>query len=280
MRDFRAKAVAALAREGVVVLVTVADAKGSVPREVGAQMLVTKSGFLGSIGGGTLEWKAMAEAQMMLGGGSGIKASRFTLGPDLGQCCGGQVGLRFETFTETTALANAITTDPPCRRIALYGAGHVGRALVLVLAQSEFDVVWVDPRPGAFPAASPGNVTLHGDDPLTALARASLAIVMSHSHALDFDVVDAALRQSNVERVLLIGSATKRARFLSRLRAAGHSEERLKDLICPIGVGTLRSKKPYAIAISTAQHILALDEALSLPQTVATTSRTFGLSRA
>jgi xanthine dehydrogenase accessory factor len=267
MRDFRAKTLAALGRDGVAVLVTVVEERGSVPREVGAQMLVAASGFLGSIGGGTLEWKAMAEAQVMLQSGSEVKSSHFALGPDLGQCCGGQVKLRLERFIEVDALYRAITIDPSARCIALYGAGHVGRALVLVLAQSEFDVVWIDPRPGAFPAASPGNVTLHGGDPLTPLAQASLAIVMSHSHALDFDVVDAALRLPHVDRVLLIGSATKRARFLSRLRAAGHSEARLKDLICPIGDGALRSKKPYAIAISTAQQLLALDEALRLPQT-------------
>lgn len=272
MRDFRAKAVAALRREGVVVLVTVTDAKGSVPREVGAQMLVTASGFLGSIGGGTLEWKAMAEAQMMLGGPSVTKVSRFTLGPDLGQCCGGQVKLRFETFTDASALANATTIGHPARRIALYGAGHVGRALVLVLAQSDFDVTWVDPRPDAFPSATPGNVLLHQGDVLAALTEASLIIVMSHSHALDFDVVDAALRLHSVERVLLIGSASKRVRFLSRLKAAGHSEARLNDLICPIGDRSITSKKPYSIAISTARQILALDEALRLPQTGKATS--------
>ena len=267
MRDFRAKAIAALARDGVGVLVTVADAKGSVPREAGAQMLVTSSGYLGSIGGGTLEWKAMAEAQGMLGSGVGAVNSRFTLGPDLGQCCGGQVGLRLQRFDTVDALTNAITIDAPSRSIALYGAGHVGRALVLVLAQSDFDMTWVDPRPGAFPAAIPGNVTLHPGDMLAPLAQASIAVVMSHSHALDFDVVDAALRQPHIERVLLIGSATKRVRFLSRLRATGHSETRLKDLICPIGDGLVTSKKPHAIAISTAQQILVLDEALRLPQT-------------
>jgi xanthine dehydrogenase accessory factor len=273
MRDFRTKAAAALARDGACVLVTVVEERGSVPREVGAQMLVTASGFLGSVGGGTLEWKAMAEAQGLLSSFPSTKTKRYALGPDLGQCCGGQVQLHFEIFGEATALANAITVDPPARSVALYGAGHVGRALVLVLAQSEFDVAWVDPRPEAFPAATPGNVTLHSGDPLQALAQASLVIVMSHSHALDFDVTDAALRLPHVERVLLIGSATKRGRFLSRLRAAGHSEARLKDLICPIGDGSVASKKPYAIAISTAQQLLALDEALALPQTGEATIR-------
>jgi xanthine dehydrogenase accessory factor len=270
MRDFYAKSVAALARDGVAVLVTVVEERGSVPREVGAQMLVTASGFLGSIGGGTLEWKAMAEAQGLLGRNArpgAVSFQKYVLGPDLGQCCGGQVQLRFELHTEAAQLQVAMTANPPTRRIALFGAGHVGRALVLVLAQSEFDVTWVDPRPDAFPAATPGNVTLHTGDPLKPLLAASLAIVMSHSHALDFDITDAGLRLPHIARVLLIGSATKRARFLSRLRAAGHGEARLKDLICPIGGGALRSKKPYAIAISTAQQILALDESLRLPQT-------------
>jgi xanthine dehydrogenase accessory factor len=179
------------------------------------------------------------------------------------------VQLRLETFSDATALSKAITIDPPARRIALYGGGHVGRALILVLAQSEFDVTWVDPRPDAFPTATPSNVALYGGEPLQPLAQASIVIVMSHSHALDFDVTDAALRLPNVDRVMLIGSATKRARFLSRLRAAGHGEARLRDLICPIGDGIVRSKKPYAIAISTVQQVLALDEALRLPQTEA-----------
>ena len=269
MRDFRTKALSALAREGAAVLVTIAEAKGCVPREEGAQMLVTASGYLGSIGGGTLEWRAMAEAQAMLQSGKTEALSRYSLGPDLGQCCGGQVKLRLQRVTDADTLATLITSDGAPRRIALYGAGHVGRALVLVLAGSEFDVTWVDPRPGVWPAQVPGSVHLE-TDVLAPLASASMAVVMSHSHALDFDVTDAALRRPNIAKVLLIGSATKRARFLPRLKAGGHGDERLKDLICPIGDGTVKSKLPYAIAISTAHHILALDEAMRVPQTVET----------
>ncbi len=266
MRDFRAKALSALARDGAAVLVTVVEAKGSVPREESAQMLVTASGYLGSIGGGTLEWRAMAEAQAMLQSGRAEALSRYSLGPDLGQCCGGQVKLRLQRVTDATALNTLITDTATARQIALYGAGHVGRALVLVLAGSEFDVTWVDPRPGVWPAQVPGSVRLE-TDVLAPLLDASMAVVMSHSHALDFDVVDAALRRPNIEKILLIGSETKRARFLSRLKTAGHGDERLKDLICPIGDGNVKSKLPYSIAISTAHHILALDEALRVPQT-------------
>ena len=268
--SFRSKALAALTRHGQVVLVTVADTKGSTPREAGAQLLVTAQGFLGSIGGGTLEWQAMAQAQAMLAKGINHRTSDFILGPDLGQCCGGRVGLHLQRFDAAPALAQAIG-EPVKRRLLLFGAGHVGRALVLVMAQSEFDVDWVDPRPNAFPQAVPTNVTIHNVEDVLAILvdvpEQSLVLVMSHSHELDFVVTDAALGNRAVAKIGLIGSATKRARFLSRLAAAGHGQARLADLLCPIGGGEINSKKPYAIAISTAAQLMALDETLRMPQT-------------
>ena len=269
--SFRAKALMALRHHGNVVLVTVNSVVGSAPREVGAQMLITPEGFLGSIGGGTLEWQAMAQAQAMLQKRQNFRASNFVLGPDLGQCCGGRVGLAMQRHSDATSLALAIG-DKPKRQLILFGAGHVGRALVLILAQSEFDIVWVDPRPQAFPEATPQNVRVqNGLNPLVELVdvpQRSLVLVMSHSHELDFAITDTALRQSEVAKLGLIGSNTKRARFLSRLRAAGHTDDRLQDLICPIGTGGITSKKPYGIALSTAAQLVALDEALSLTQTV------------
>lgn len=251
-----------------VALVMVAETEGSTPREVGAQMVVTAAGFHGTIGGGTLEWKALAQAQALLARGGTRHDSQFVLGPDTGQCCGGRVRLATQVFNpgEDRALLAALTPEQPRRVVALFGAGHVGRATMLALAQAPFDLRWVDPRPDAFPPVVPGHVRLYGGDPMAALEglpSGAVALVMSHSHVLDFAVVDAALRQPAVARVLLIGSATKRARFLSRLRAAGHTDARLADIICPIGIDGIRSKQPYAIAISTAAGLVALDEQLS-----------------
>jgi len=96
------------------------------------------------------------------------------------------------------------------------------------------------------------------------MSAGSLVFVMSHSHALDLAVVDAALRNPSAVKVGLIGSATKRARFEKRLREAGLPESRLKDLVCPIGVPGVRSKLPAAIAAATAAQILVLDEELKL----------------
>jgi xanthine dehydrogenase accessory factor len=279
----------ALVAQGTCAMVSVVKAEGSVPREEGARMIVTPEGFHGSIGGGTLEWKALAMAQGLLGKPRTVKAIDQALGPDLGQCCGGRVKLAVESFDRTAldevrtlaARENEgpfeVTSRLPGlsvterfgerrRAVLIFGAGHVGRALVLAVAPLPFDVTWADPRPEAFPGAMPSNATAVTGDPLAVVAAApegALTFVMSHSHALDLAIVDAALRNSNVARVGVIGSATKRARFEKRLREAGVDHARIESLICPIGIGGIRSKLPAAIAASSAAHLLALDEAVS-----------------
>lgn len=253
-----------------VAVLRVARVRGSAPREEGAVMLVTRDGILGSIGGGTLEWKALAQAQRLLEKGPSQHAAQYALGPDLGQCCGGQVEILTEVYDQSNCHLMGNDTKAIGRQLFLFGAGHVGKSLVLVLAQTEFDVVWCDPRPGAFPSHVPGNVrTCNEQDVpgvLTGAQAGSLVLVMTHSHALDFAIVDASLRNPAVAVTGLIGSATKRARFESRLTAAGVPPERVTALICPIGVGGIRSKRPEAIAISTAAQLLALDESLNLAE--------------
>jgi xanthine dehydrogenase accessory factor len=210
-----------------------------------------------------------------------------SLGPDLGQCCGGRVTLAIESF-EVADLASAkelaarehqgpftLSGRLPAiterfgearRRVLLFGAGHVGRAVMLALAPLPYDVTWADPRPEAFPAAMPRNVAAFAGNPLEVVQSAadgSLAFIMSHSHALDLSIAEAALRNPAIAHVGVIGSATKRARFERRLREAGVEEARVAALICPIGVGGIRSKLPAAIAVSVAAQVITLDEALS-----------------
>jgi xanthine dehydrogenase accessory factor len=141
----------------------------------------------------------------------------------------------------------------------LFGAGHVGRAVVLALAPLPFHVTWIDPRPGAFPAQAPlAGAMLMPADPGTALEEApagSFVVVMTHSHALDLEIVARALAAGRFPYVGLIGSATKRARFLGRLRALGLGEA-AERLVCPIGVTTIRSKLPAVIAAGLAVDLL------------------------
>lgn len=263
----------ALERHGRCALVSVAATQGSAPRDEGAHMVVTPEGFHGTIGGGALEWRAIAGAQALMARGAGTRHSSHALGPELGQCCGGRVDLRTEVFDQTSVAVvrgRALREDEACRSVYLFGAGHVGRALTLALAPFPFAIMWIDPRTSAFPAAMPRNVTaIAPEDPVTVLADAppgSLVFIMSHSHALDLAITDAALRNLNVARVGLIGSATKRARFEKRLIQAGVAAGRIAQLICPIGVAGIRSKEPAAIALATAAQIVSLHEALATRQ--------------
>jgi xanthine dehydrogenase accessory factor len=256
----------AIRKHGTCALISVLSTKGSTPRDIDAWMIVTTNGFHGSIGGGTVEWKVMAEAQAMLNKKQQNRILDFALGPDLGQCCGGRMQIAIDVY-DANSLPVVEDQKSEARQMFLFGAGHVGRALVLALAPLPFQVHWIDPRPNAFPSATPTNVQLiQPEDPVSCLANApegSLAFVMSHSHALDFSIVDAALRIQNFAHVGVIGSATKRARFEKRLREAGLEDSVIKDLICPIGIGGIKSKHPAAIAAAVATQILQLDSALA-----------------
>jgi xanthine dehydrogenase accessory factor len=150
------------------------------------------------------------------------------------------------------------------RPVYLFGAGHVGRALVLALAPLPFAVRWVDSRGDAFPAHAPANVALiHTPEPITELADApddALIVVMTHSHAVDLEIVAAALKVERFGFVGLIGSPTKRARFVSQMRAAGLSQSCLARLVCPIGAPGVASKEPAVIAAMTAAQLLIVSE--------------------
>jgi xanthine dehydrogenase accessory factor len=226
-------------------------------------MIVSASGYHGSIGGGALEWQAMAEAQAMLAKGIGRKESQHVLGPDLGQCCGGRVRLVLQAY-DVASIVQVSAEALPMRGVMVFGAGHVGRALVMAVAGLPLAVRWVDGRSGAFPAYIPQNVvTVQSDDPVAELVAASgIVLVMTHSHALDLEIVDAALRNLRVVHVGLIGSETKRARFVSRLTDAGISAAQFGKLICPIGIAGISGKEPGVIAASTVAQLLVLDEAL------------------
>lgn len=259
----------ALETHGRCALVSVARTEGSAPRDTDARMIVTPDGFHGTIGGGTLEWRTLAKAQALLDRGPSMTSSTYSLGPDLGQCCGGRVELKTEvmgaeSLTKSRELASTEDKSDDRRRLSLFGAGHVGRSLVLALAPLPFDIHWIDPRPDAYPRAVPQNVTLRpASDPVAELRdcpEGSLVFVMTHSHALDLAITDAALRHPRVAHVGLIGSATKRARFEKRLREAQVPEARIAQLICPIGVPGIRSKEPAMIAAAAAAQLLMLDE--------------------
>ena len=152
--------------------------------------------------------------------------------------------------------------------LALIGAGHVGRALIIALAPLDFSVVWIDPRKNEFPAIVPGDVrVVVAAEPaaeLDGVPDGAFVLVMSHSHALDFDVVLAALRARRFGYVGLIGSASKKARFISRMRQAGLADDDIERLVCPIGIDGVTSKQPAVIAASVVADLLRRRDAMAL----------------
>ncbi|MDR7094840.1 xanthine dehydrogenase accessory protein XdhC [Hydrogenophaga laconesensis] len=266
-----------LATERAVV-VTVGVTRGSVPRETGAWMAVfggATGGAVGTIGGGHLEWDAMRHAREALGRNGGerprVWSQAVTLGPSLGQCCGGALVLHFESVdaSDVDALRQRLTQGRA--PLALFGGGHVGRALVQALAPLPFDVTWIDSRDEVFPADLPGNVRAEYSEPVQyavrGLVRRSHVLVMSFSHAEDLDIVAACLlrlRQSgDLGFVGLIGSKTKWATFRRRLRQRGFSDAELARVTCPIGLPGIEGKAPAVIAASVVAQLLLECQATS-----------------
>lgn len=230
------------------VLVTVMEAKGSTPREAGVKMIVSAAEQFGTIGGGNLEFEAIAEARKLLAEASGPSVKDYPLGPKLAQCCGGFVSVFLEPFL------------PVARTLWLFGAGHVGKEVVRVLDGLPVRVKWIDERAHEFPVQIPANCEkIVTSAPVAELRNAdakSYIAVMTHSHDLDYDLVRAVYK-GGFAYLGLIGSDTKRARFANRLQGDGVSPAQLDSLHCPIGLGDT-GKHPREIAISVAAELLSL----------------------
>ena len=249
------------------VLVSVASVQGSGPREVGAWMAVFPQTLVNTIGGGHLEFQAITEARALLQSAThedNALTTRYALGPALGQCCGGVVHLKFERIIAADAPALKQRLLAGGQPLALFGGGHVGRALVNVLTSLPYNVQWVDSRDEIFPTHLPPNVVCEHSDPVHAavadLPSGVSVLIMSFSHAEDLDVVAACLKrqrlQGDLKFVGLIGSKTKWATFQHRLEAKGFTAEELAFITCPIGVSGIAGKEPEVIAVSVAAQLL------------------------
>jgi len=339
MKNWVAKLSSHVAARRPAVLVSVASAKGSVPRRPGTRMIVTVDGIEGTIGGGHLEHKAIAIARDLLAAGGPFALHRVPLAASLGQCCGGVAQLLFERVhgdtkwldtlaalraerkpcalvvpvhsesmrhlvvtandvhgtlgaadydsTATTlartllegerapglaTLAGASSIEvfidvlrPPDFSIVLFGAGHVGRAVVRTFADLDCRVTWVDARDDAFPPSIPDNVEIAvSDTPEAEVAAAppgAYFLVMTHSHPLDEALCECILRRGDFAYFGLIGSLSKRRQFEKRLEARGVTKDRLATMTCPIGIEGVTGKEPEVIAIAVAAEVLRLRSA-------------------
>lgn len=320
-----------ISRWGDVVRVVITRTQGSTPRDVGASMVVGGEGFLGTVGGGKLEFLALQHAALMLNEETRCarrQTESFVLGTQLRQCCGGVAWLLFEKYSsdnvvELTAFQKTLSLDdwvmrttddttdllsnasdgtkleqwpqiakavqkkingndavsgfllsdkeadtwfvePACYRKAplyIYGAGHVGRALVRVLEGTPFDITWVDTDENRFPkdirkGINPVVSKLKTEYGAVGQENNAFHVVMTYSHEADFDICRSILMKGQGCYLGLIASQTKRAKFINRLKKEGVTEEALKMLRCPIGLISFKQKDPAVIAISIAAQLL------------------------
>ena len=261
--DLRSLAQQWLTQGKPAMLVQVIASQGSVPREAGSKMLVSADAVAGTIGGGQLEFQAIAAARTQLStgpSGPSVPVVRhLALGPTLGQCCGGALDLRTERLN-----ANALATWPEAPllfTLQLYGAGHVGRAIIQLLQTLACRVQWIDEREAEFPAgaSAPHIERLCVESVQTEVRDAppgAYYLVLTHSHALDLAITEAVLRRGDFGYLGLIGSATKRAKFLRRFEQRGIADEVVARLTCPIGVPGIAGKQPEVIALAVVAQLL------------------------
>ena len=288
MSALRALAGSWFAAKRDAVVVEVAAVRGSAPRETGTRMLVTLRDTAGTIGGGHLELKAIEQARTMLRAQTlGPHSQHYPLGPALGQCCGGAVTLSFGAL-DATALARWPVAAPRFH-LQLYGAGHVGRAIARALAPLNVVVDWIDEREQEFPSEFfdhggpwPEHIRKLCVDAVEAEVRNAPAgayyLVLTHQHDLDLRISEAILRRGDFGFFGLIGSKTKRQRFIHRFEQRGIASDAIARITCPIGLAGIEGKEPEVIAASVVAQLLTLP--LPLPVMACDTVRPEVLSAA
>ena len=243
------------------VMLTVIGTSGSTPRNSGTKMVVTGERIYDTIGGGQLEHQAIAHAHSMLAEQKqGQHIEHFQLAARLGQCCGGTASVLFEYFAASTV------------NIMLFGAGHVGQALVGILSELPCKVTWVDSREEQFPnpvfMKSVSNVTNvvseHPTDEIANMPENSYYIVMTHNHQLDFEICQRVLERKDFTYLGLIASETKWRRFQQRFNHRDIDPALVDQMSCPIGLSQVPGKKPMEVAVSIAAEVIALYQGGSL----------------
>ena len=259
------EAVAQCQQDGApYVIVTVISIAGSTPREAGSKMVVTDAQSIDTIGGGHLEFDAIKTAREMLSGGTcgegtcgedtrgknnaSTEIRSYPLSSKLGQCCGGAVKVLFEVCNRHA------------QHIAIFGAGHVAKALVPILAQLPLRISWIDSREDLFSHPLPANVKMVVEEApeteVRGLEENTWLVILTHDHQLDYRITEQALKYPALPFVGLIGSQTKAKRFITKLEHRGFNESDLARLATPIGDTSIPGKRPIEVAVSIASQII------------------------
>jgi xanthine dehydrogenase accessory factor len=244
------------------VLITVIALRGHGPRDAGAKMVVGAEQTWGSIGGGNLEEAAIVRARTMITDRlTAVITQTVRLNPhertEFGrQCCGGEVTIVFEPLAARPT-------------VAIFGVGHVGFEIARIVSRWDVRLVLVDSRAAELDPLrlveitdGDADVEIHraavGETIMERLPRGSHVLIMTHDHAEDFALCDAALRmpEDRVASIGLIGSSAKWSRFRANLADNGHRPEQIARIQCPIGLPGIAGKEPAVIAVSVAAALM------------------------
>ncbi len=236
--------------------------RGSSPREQGTFMLVGQGATFGTIGGGALEYMVIDHARRLIVEGRAEDAMDVPLGPEIGQCCGGRVGvaLRYaDPDLRQQLMARVAAEDADQTRVYIFGAGHVGRVLAQILSLLPVQVDVIDTRREELAMLAPGiahRLVAMPESVVRTAPAGSAFVILTHDHALDFLIANEALARSDAAYVGMVGSKTKRAKFSSWFVEQGGDPQALKRLVLPIGSQGLGDKRPSVIAALAAAEVM------------------------
>ncbi len=248
-----------------IILAKIIDTKGSVPREKNVFMVISSENQFGTIGGGEFEFRVTKESLKLLQLKDKYNDTfQYSLGPSLGQCCGGYIKVELIKFDnglkllEKFDLKNEIINQN--QNLYIFGAGHVSNALTNKLDGVGFNIFVIDSREEYLKKIKYqyANKVL-AKNPEIIIQNSpseSYFIVLTHSHKLDFDICSNILKKNNFNFFGLIGSQTKKIKFRKRLKDSGFKENLINKMECPIGIDSINGKEPDVIAISIIARLL------------------------
>jgi xanthine dehydrogenase accessory factor len=234
-----------------LVTVTVVDTAGSVPQDRGSKIIVTAEGRqFGTVGGGKVETKAIAEAQKLLSAEaeSNTHFVSWSLNKDVGMTCGGVVKLYFEAFNVARW------------KVVVFGAGHVAQALTNLLVHLDCQITCIDPRPEwieQLPKSPKLTALVTADMPamVAGLAADAFVLLMTMGHTTDKPILLEILRTRTFPYLGVIGSHSKAATLRRDIAEAGLPEELQRAFLCPVGL-ELGTNHPFEIAVSIVSQML------------------------
>lgn len=234
---------------------------GSSPRNSDTEMFISETDTLGTIGGGQLEYLVINHSKKMLAENIKKDNLKISLGPEIGQCCGGKVEVSLLEMYEKDkclALNRFDKKDKNLPHVYVMGAGHVGRALALQLQHLPVRCVLIDSRVDELAKCSADvetRLSAIPEEDIKSAPRGSAYVILTHDHALDFILCGAALDRHDAKYVGMIGSKTKKVKF-KKWYQVNYDNKLIRDFICPIGNVKNQDKRPSIIASSVTAEVI------------------------